>query len=111
MKEDIKIRNSLYKIGDDVQSFREAVLKAIGEYNHYRSPEATVKLIAIGKGKLVMDFEGSFCKTCGAYDYLEDFIYELQMFIDVEMEISRFENYAPEKIRVEYAVKHKVNQK
>ncbi|NWF86979.1 hypothetical protein HXY32_04130 [Candidatus Bathyarchaeota archaeon] len=94
-----------------MHSFKEAVLKAIGEYNHYRSPEATVKLIEIGKDKLVMDFEGSFCKTCGAYDYLEDFIYELQRFIEVEMEILRFENYAPEKIRVEYVVKHKTNQR
>lgn len=56
------------------------------------------------KDELIVDFKGSFCKTCGAYDYLEDFIHELERFIDVGMRIPRFENYGPEKIRFKYAV-------
>ena len=88
-----------------MHSLKEAVLKAVEAYNRFRSPEATAKLVEVGKDELVVDFEGSFCKTCGAYDYLEDFIYELKRFVDVEMEVLSFENYAPETIRVRYAVK------
>jgi hypothetical protein len=93
-----------------VQSFRNAVSRAIEAYNHYRSPEATAKIVKIEKDKLIIDFEGSFCKTCGVYDYLEDFIYELQAVINAKMKILKFESIEPEKIRVEYAVKHSVNE-
>lgn len=85
--------------------FKEMVLKAIMEYNRFRSPEASAKLVKIAKNELILDFEGSFCRTCGVYDYLEDFIYELQRCADVEMEILSFENYGAEKVRVKYGVK------
>jgi len=88
-----------------MQSFKEAILKTVEAYNHFRSPEAMARLVRIGKAELIVDFEGSFCRTCGTYDYLEDFIYELQRFADVEMEILSFKNYGPEKIRVKYGVK------
>jgi len=45
-------------------------MKAVKAYNHFRSPEAKARLIEIKKDKLIMDFEGSFCRTCGVYDYL-----------------------------------------
>jgi hypothetical protein len=63
-------------------SFKDYVLKAIEEYNKYRSPEA--KLVKISEKELVLDFEGSFCRTCGVSDYLEDFIYELQKLVDAK---------------------------
>jgi len=80
-------------------------LKAIETYNYFRSPEATARIVKIGKTELIVDFEGSFCRTCGAHDYLEDFVYELQRFVDLEVEILSFKNYGPEKIRVKYGVK------
>lgn len=93
------------KLGEEVKSFKEAVLKAIESYNHFRSPEATAKLVKMDKDELIVDFEGSFCRTCGTYDWLEDFIYELKRFVNVELEIVSFENYRPEKIRVKYSVR------
>ncbi len=75
-----------------MKKLEEAVLRAVDEYNMYRSPEA--------KARLTIDFEGTFCKTCGVYDYLEDFIYGLQRFIDVSIEILNFKEYKPGKIRV-----------
>jgi len=92
-------------LGDKMQFFKDAVLKAVEAYNHFRSPEAKARLIKIGKSKLIVDFEGSFCRTCGVHDYLEDLIYELERFADVEIEVLSFENYEPEKIRVKYGVK------
>lgn len=90
---------------EGVQSFKDAVLGAVEAYNHFRSPEATAKLVKMGEKELVVDIEGSFCRTCGTYDYLEDFIYELKRFVDVEMEILSFEDHGTETIRVRYTVK------
>ncbi|MEM3713998.1 MAG: hypothetical protein QXF82_03510 [Nitrososphaeria archaeon] len=55
--------------------------------------------------EIILDFEGFFCRTCGVYDYLEDFIYELQRFVDVNVEIVSFKEYKPETIRVKYVLK------
>ena len=59
-------------------NLNDAVLRAIEIYNRYRSPEATAKLVAVEKDGFVIDFDGSFCASCGVRDYFEDFIYELQ---------------------------------
>jgi hypothetical protein len=72
-------------------SFKDYVLKAIEEYNKYRSPEA--KLVKISEKELVLDFEGSFCRTCGVSDYLEDFIYELQKLVEVKIRIASFKEH------------------
>ncbi|MDW8033633.1 MAG: hypothetical protein RMI79_01580 [Nitrososphaerota archaeon] len=84
---------------------REAILKAIEEYNKYRSPEAKASLVSINGVDFTIDFEGTFCQTCGVYDYLEDLIYELQSFIDVDIEISSFKEYESGKIRAIYKLK------
>jgi hypothetical protein len=85
-------------------SFRDSVLKAIKEYNKYRSPEAKAKLVKISEKELVLDFEGSFCRTCGVSDYLEDFIYELQKLVDVKMRVASFKKHEHETIRVKYII-------
>ena len=92
-------------MGEELESFEEAVLKALEAYNHFRSPEATAKLVKVDKEELVVDFKGSFCRTCGTYDWLEDLVYEVKRFVNVELEITSFENYEPETIRVRYSVK------
>jgi len=51
-------------------SFEKAVAKAIETYNKYRSPEATARLVEMKGGELIIDFEGSFCRTCGVSEYL-----------------------------------------
>ncbi len=48
------------------------VKKAIEEYNRYRSPEAVAKLKLLRADSLLVEFTGSFCYTCGVYDYLDD---------------------------------------
>jgi hypothetical protein len=59
-------------------NLKAAVFRAIEVYNMYRSPEAIAKLVALEKEGFVIDFEGSFCISCGVRDYFEDFIYELE---------------------------------
>lgn len=98
----------MFKVYSKEQSgqlnLKDYVLKAITEYNKYRRPEAEAKLIKVSRKELILDFEGTFCKTCGAYDYLEDFIYELQKFVDVKIKIASYKEYKPETIRVKYVV-------
>jgi len=45
----------------------------INEYNRYRSPEANARLVSIGKRSFEIEFSGTFCYTCGIYDYFDDF--------------------------------------
>lgn len=47
--------------------------RAIKEYNMYRVPEVKVKLIELDDDWLKINFEGSYCLTCGFYDYFDDF--------------------------------------
>lgn len=84
-------------------SLETAVRQAINDYNKYRSPEAKATLVEMGSGKLTVDFEGSFCRTCGVTDYFEDFIYELKRYAEVEMKILGFEEIGTEKFRVKFA--------
>lgn len=51
---------------------RKIVEGAIEEFNEYRSPEAEAKLISIGEKSFKIEFTGSFCDTCGFYDYFDD---------------------------------------
>lgn len=85
-------------------SIREIVVRAIDEYNRYRSPEAKAKLVEVSGREIVLEFEGSFCRSCGVYDYLEDFIYELQRFADLRLKIISFEEYIHDTIRVRYII-------
>jgi hypothetical protein len=87
-------------------NLKELVLRAIEVYNHYRSPEATAKLVAIEKHGFVIEFEGAFCLSCGVRDYLEDFINELEdLYKNIKVEINETEQTGPQSLRVHYVVR------
>jgi hypothetical protein len=54
---------------------------------------------------LTLQFEGPFCSTCGFYDYLEDFAYELKQLVDVDLKIENVEEKAFQTFVVRYSVK------
>jgi len=56
---------------------QERIEKAVAEFNKYRSPEETARLLSAGKRSFSVDFAGHFCRTCGFYDYFEDFVINL----------------------------------
>jgi len=91
---------------DDAGSpLAELVSRAITVYNKYRSPEATTKLIGAEKDGFIIEFEGSFCKSCGVIEYFEDFIYDLEDITgSLRAEIKAVEPVGPQSFRVQYVV-------
>lgn len=81
------------------------VADAIALYNRFRSPEATARVLGFDEKKLTLQFEGTFCSTCGFYDYLEDFAYELKQLVDVDLKIENVEEKAFQTFVVRYSVK------
>ncbi len=57
---------------------REKIEKSIQLYNKYRSPEATAQLIELSNDKMKIKLSGTYCETCGLYDWIEDFKYILE---------------------------------
>jgi len=49
------------------------IAEAVDEYNKYRSPESTARFVFSDRKSFRVEFTGSFCHTCGFYDYFEDF--------------------------------------
>ena len=87
-------------------NLNDAVLRAIEVYNRYRSPEATARLVAVEKDGFVIDFEGSFCASCGVRDYFEDFIYELETINkQFRVELTETKPTGPQRFRVRYQLK------
>jgi hypothetical protein len=86
-------------------NLKDAVLRAIEVYNRYRSPEATAKLVALEKDGFILDFEGSFCISCGVRDYFEDFIYELETINkQFRVELAETKPTGSQSFRVEYRI-------
>ncbi len=50
-------------------NIKTKVLKAIEEFNQYRSPEAKAELVSLKKDLIEVNFSGYFCYTCGFYYY------------------------------------------
>ena len=74
---------------------------AIEEFNKYRDPLIVGKLLDFDGESFTIEFTGSFCRTCGFYDYFEDFQYELLDIIGLSTEIKEIEEM-PEGARVVY---------
>ncbi len=57
---------------------KRLVDKAIEVYNRYRAPESVARLVRIDGDTVVVRFDGSFCRTCGINDWVEDFKFVLE---------------------------------
>ncbi len=60
------------------RDLRPAVVRAVEEYNRYRSPEAVARILHVGEESFELEFSGPFCQSCGVQDYFEDMVYELE---------------------------------
>jgi hypothetical protein len=74
----------------DLENLERKVNEAIRLFNKYRAPEANAKLIKFDNRKIVVDFTGIFCRTCGFYDYFDD----LKIFLEergIKSKVSKIE--------------------
>ncbi|MEM2121513.1 MAG: hypothetical protein QXU20_02575 [Candidatus Woesearchaeota archaeon] len=56
----------------------EKIKGIVKEFNYYREPEIRAEFLSLKNNILRIKFFGSFCKSCGFYDYFEDFIIKLE---------------------------------
>jgi hypothetical protein len=90
---------------------RDIVLRTIDIFNRYRSPEVTAKLVEINKDGFTLDFEGSFCTSCGVRDHFEEFIYELETISKkFKAELVTTKPTCSESFRVQYRIKAKFSE-
>jgi len=61
-----------------VNELRNIAKRALEDYNKIRAPEAVARLIKVEGSLLYVEFSGSYCETCGLYDWIEDFKYVLE---------------------------------
>ncbi|TFG15601.1 hypothetical protein EU537_00845 [Candidatus Thorarchaeota archaeon] len=69
----------------------ELIQRAIKEFNEYRVPEIEAKLKKHQEGSFVIEFTGTFCQTCGFYDYFEDLRLLLENDFGVRTRIKHIE--------------------
>ena len=69
---------------------RKIIEKTIEKYNKYISPESIAKLVSLSRNSFKIEFTGTFCQTCGFYDYFEDFKYMMEEG-GVKVEIEKIE--------------------
>ena len=52
---------------------KNLVEEAINEYNKFHGSEAIAHLRSFDEKGFTLEFTGSYCNTCGFYDYFEDY--------------------------------------
>ena len=87
-------------------AMRNTIEKVIEEYNKYRAPEVEAILESINNEELKVIFEGSFCFTCGLYDYVDDFKLELED-AGIKTEIKEIIEDFPKGVTITFKIKRK----
>jgi len=66
---------------------KSKVLEAIKDFNEFRSPEATAELVSIENNRIVVRMSGTYCRTCGLYDYFEDLSWKFKDYLKTKVKI------------------------
>ncbi len=70
----------------EVYDISDVAHRAANLYNRYRSPEARAEVVEARGDTIIVRFKGSFCRTCGIRDWVEDYVYVLEdMGFDAEL--------------------------
>ncbi|MFA4647309.1 hypothetical protein P8X24_08690 [Pyrococcus kukulkanii] len=48
----------------------------IREFNKWHGSEAQARILEAKEDEVIIEFRGTFCKTCGLYDYFDDIAWE-----------------------------------
>ena len=63
----------------------EKLKRILEEFNRLHGSEANARIIRLEGNEAIIEFEGSFCATCGLYDYFDDIKWEA-MDLGLELE-------------------------
>ena len=61
-----------------MRRLREALDCAVERFNQLHGAEGQARVVLVEGDRFRVEFKGSFCLTCGFYDYFEDFAYILE---------------------------------
>lgn len=50
--------------------------KVLEEFNRLHGSESQARVVELKGDEAIIEFEGSFCATCGLYDYFDDIKWE-----------------------------------
>lgn len=67
---------------------RDLLSEVADEYNRYRAPEAEAEVLRVEGDRFMVRFTGSFCYTCGFYDYFDDYAFLLEDDYGVRVRIA-----------------------
>ena len=59
---------------------REKIERVLAEFNRLHGSEANARIVEMRGDEVIIEFEGSFCATCGLYDYFDDIKWEAMEF-------------------------------
>jgi len=88
----------------------ETLKRVIDEFNRLHGSEAEARILRFEGDEVVIEFEGSFCATCGLYDYFDDVKWEA---LDFGLELEPVEVLEAEEDDFEhgrYVVKYRVGE-
>ncbi|ASJ10734.1 hypothetical protein A3L12_05195 [Thermococcus sp. P6] len=54
--------------------------RIVKEFNELHGSEARARILRVEGREAIIEFSGSFCATCGLYDYFEDIKWEAMDF-------------------------------
>ncbi|WP_297535567.1 hypothetical protein [Thermococcus sp.] len=89
----------------------EKLRKVLNEFNRLHGSEASARILKLEGDEVVIEFEGSFCATCGLYDYFDDIKWEA---MDLGLELEPVEVLEAEEDDFEhgrYVVRYKLERK
>ncbi len=81
------------------------------EFNRLHGGEANARVVEVKDNEVVIEFEGSFCATCGLYDYFDDIKWEaIELGVELEpVEVLKAEEDEFEHGR--YVVRYKLGRR
>ncbi len=88
----------------------ESLRRVIEEFNRLHGTEARARILRAEGDDVIIEFSGSFCATCGLYDYFEDIKWEA---VDFGLEIEPVEVLEAEEDEFEhgrYVVRYRIGK-
>jgi hypothetical protein len=89
----------------------DGLRKVIEEFNRLHGSEAEARILSVEGDEVIVELEGSFCATCGLYDYFDDIKWEAMDFGIAIEPVEVIEAEEDEFEHGRYVVKYRLGRK